>query len=112
MTKKELYESIMLSVAKEVKKALNEGYKDPIDDILFEFRERGGMGVTGSSLDEIARYVYEKLGNIEVRFNLPYSNFNVRGEAKWVARDTENAMPFAPNSANLQFAETFYYGDN
>lgn len=115
MNKKQLYESIMASVAKEVKKALNEqsDYPDIIRDILYKFRERGGMGVTGDSLDDIAEYVCEKLGSaVPVKFNLPYSRFNVKGEAGIVARDTKNAMPFKGEPQNLRFARTFYYGDN
>lgn len=115
MDKKKLYEQIMTSVAKEVKKILNENrvhYTDPVDDILFKFRKNGGMGVTGDSLDTIAKYIYEKLGNVNVKINLPYSKFNVKGDAELVMRDTVNAMPFAVNHENLRWAETFYYGDN
>lgn len=36
MDKKKLYESIMMSVAKEVKKAINESYNEPYDNTILE----------------------------------------------------------------------------
>ena len=40
--KKALYESIMTSVAKEVKKVLNEKYNED-DDLLYTFQDQMGM---------------------------------------------------------------------
>ncbi len=112
--KKALYESIMTSVAIEVKKALNEQLEDDPDvqDILLNFKERSGMGVTGASLDTIADYVREKLGNdILVQFILPYANFNVKGQASVVANEVKNAMPFYGNIKLTRYAKSFYYGN-
>ena len=115
MNKKQLYETIMASVAKEVKKTLNEqsDCSDIIKDILYRFKERKGMGVTGASLDEIAEFTREKLGDdVLLRFNLPYHGFNARGKAKDVAEDTKNAMPYIGDYDKLEYATTFYYRDN
>lgn len=71
-----------------------------LTDFASAFKERSGFGVTGSRLDEITEYLNDRIPEENVRINVPYYDFNVRGKAANVHRDVYGVMP-----------STYLYGD-
>lgn len=53
---KKLYESIMASVAKEVKKALNESYNEE-DDLLYAFQDQMGMSEGTNAFEKFVDFL-------------------------------------------------------
>lgn len=62
-------------------------------DFVNAFKERDGFGVTGAALDSITGYLNERISAENVRINIPYHNFNVRGKVADVHRDVHGVMP-------------------
>lgn len=71
-----------------------------IEEFVNEFKEHSGFGVTGSALDRITGYLNERNPEGNVRINVPYHDFNVRGKVADVHRDVHGVMP-----------STYLYGD-
>lgn len=78
---------------------------------LDQFRPKQGFGVTGSQADEIAKVCAEVFGEREIRINVPYSDFNIRGKATDVARETIGVMPFSKAPIKQSDVTTMFYGD-
>jgi predicted RNA-binding Zn-ribbon protein involved in translation (DUF1610 family) len=74
--------------------------KEDISELTIKFGERRGFGATGHALDEITEWLNEKIPFKQVRINIPYHDFNVRGKAANVHRDVYGVMP-----------STYLYGD-
>ena len=88
-----------------------------IADFVGAFKERSGFGVTGAALDEITRYLNERIPEERVRINIPYYDFNVRGKVSKVHRDVHGVMPMTylvgdrAEVVALDDTDTFFYGD-
>lgn len=88
-----------------------------IAEFIDEFKERSGFGVTGDALDDITKYLNERIPDGMVRINVPYHGFNVRGRVAKVHRDVYGLMPstyFSGDHAKcleIEDTDTLYYGD-
>lgn len=70
-----------------------------------------GMGVCGAQADIIAKVCAEIYGDKEIKINVPYHNFNMRGKATDVARDAIGVMPFSKEPIEQDKVTTMFYGD-
>lgn len=88
-----------------------------IAEFVGAFKERSGFGVTGASLDEITRYLNDRIPEESVRINVPYYDFNVRGKVSKVHRDVHGVMPMTYLMGNraevvaIEDTDTLFYGD-
>lgn len=79
---------------------------------LAKFYPRSGFGVVGDKVDTITKAVAEVFGyDKEVRINVPYHNFNLRGKAGIVADDAVGVMPFSKKPKDVSEVTTMFYGD-
>lgn len=91
--------------------------KEDISELLTKFGERSGFGATGFALDTITKWLNEKIPNKQVRINIPYYDFNVRGKVSDVHRDVHGVMPMTYLSGHYDEVvregdtTTLYYGD-
>jgi predicted RNA-binding Zn-ribbon protein involved in translation (DUF1610 family) len=91
--------------------------KEDISELTTKFGERHGFGATGFPLDSITAWLNERIPNKEVRINLPYYDFNVRGKVKDVHRDVHGVMPMTYLSGHkdecveVEDTTTLYYGN-
>lgn len=80
---------------------------------LAKFYPRSGFGVTGDKVDVIAKAVAEVFGDDkEIKINVPYHNFNLRGKAGVVASDAVGVMPFSKAPKDVSEVTTMFYGDS
>jgi len=91
--------------------------KEDISELTIKFGERTGFGATGSPLDDITAFLNERIPWKNVRINVPYHGFNVRGKVSDVHRDVRGVMPSTYLYGNreecikMEDATTLYYGD-
>lgn len=91
--------------------------KEDISELTTLFGEREGFGVTGHALDSITKWLNEKIPNKQVRINIPYHDFNVRGKVSDVHRDVHGVMPTTylnghyDECVEQEDTTTLYYGD-
>ncbi len=92
--------------------------REDISEITTKFGERHGFGATGFALDSITKWLNEKIPNKEVRINVPYYDFNVKGKVADVHRDVHGVMPMTYLSGHYDEVvkesdtTTLYYGNN
>lgn len=88
-----------------------------MEELLKKFGKRSGFGVTGFALDEITGYLNESVPDDNVRINVPYNGFNVRGKVSDVHRDVHGVMPSTYLRGHLDEVvdegdtTTLYYGE-
>lgn len=88
-----------------------------IADFVGRFKERSGFGVTGAALDEVTGYLNERIPEGNVRINVPYYDFNVRGKVADVHRDVHGVMPMTylcgdrSKVVELEHTTTLFYGN-
>lgn len=81
------------------------------------FKERKGFGVTGAKLDEITEYLNQRIPEGNVRINVPYHDFNVRGKVSDVHRDVHGVMPWTyltghyDEVVQAEATTTLFYGN-
>ena len=91
--------------------------KEDISELTTKFGERTNFGATGHALDEITEWLNGKIPFKQVRINIPYHDFNVRGKVSDVHRDVRGVMPSTYLYGNREEcikeedATTLYYGD-
>lgn len=91
--------------------------KELISALATEFGERKGFGVTGFALDTITKFLNDRIPNNEVRINVPYYEFNVRGKVSEVHREVHGVMPMTYLSKHYDEVvkegetTTFFYGN-
>lgn len=88
-----------------------------IAEFVGTFKERSGFGVTGSKLDDITKYLNDKIPELNVRINVPYYDFNVHGKVSDVHRDVYGVMPWTylygerSKCVEVGDTKTLFYGD-
>ena len=90
---------------------------DNISEILTEFGAREGFGVIGASLDDITKWLNERVPERRVKISVPYYDFNVRGQVSVVNREVHGVMPHTHLCGNrdecveVGDTTTLFYGD-
>lgn len=88
-----------------------------INEFKKEFGERHGFGATGFALDTITKWLNERIPERQVRINVPYHGFNVRGKVSDVHRDVHGVMPMTYLGGHYdevvkeEDTTTLFYGD-
>lgn len=91
--------------------------REDISEITKKFGERSGFGATGFALDSITKWLNEKIPWKNVRINIPYYDFNVRGKVSDVHHDVHGVMPMTylgghyDECVKQEDTTTLYYGD-
>lgn len=88
-----------------------------VNEFCESFKKYSGFGATGYPLDKITEYLNERIPTEQVRINVPYNGFNVRGKASDVHRDVHGVMPMTYLSGHRdevvakENTTTLFYGN-
>jgi hypothetical protein len=69
-----------------------------------------GMWANGKQLDTLSKMAKNIFGDIVIRINVPYSNFNCYGPANKIYEDVYGQMPFSKKSKSIKTVTTLFYG--
>lgn len=82
-------------------------------DVIQQFSsKRQRAYITGHSFDDIAKILYDALGNVNACFKFPYHDFQAKGKLKDIVKEAVAIMPFSKTPMNIEDTTVFYYGNN